>query len=319
MPHLTRRAFGLTALSAPALIGLASAPAHADGHAAKQAPVLFEASLGRYKIVSLFDGMVPLGKDFFFGADPADVDATLAAAGISGDALPAPINAFLLQSDDRTILIDAGFGGVDMMGPGFGRMFDGLAAMGLRPDDIDTIIVTHAHPDHIGGLMGADGPAFKNAQVIFPEGEVAFWGDAAMMAQAPDEAKGLFQMTQGVLDMYGDQIVPTADETEIAPGVRITLSPGHTPAHSVVHIDGGERELIMLADTLHNVTLHTALPEIGFGFDTDTALAAQSRIKLFDRVATDNVLVAGSHIHFPGFGRIVKDGDAYRYLPASWA
>ncbi|MEL6570885.1 MAG: MBL fold metallo-hydrolase [Pseudomonadota bacterium] len=319
MTRLSRRSFGLAALSAPALLGLASAPARADGHAAARAPMLFQASLGKYKVTSLFDGLVPLGKDFFFGVDAAEIDAALGAAGIEGDALPAPINAFLLQSEDRNILIDAGFGAVDMFGPGFGRMFDGLAALGLSADDIDTVIVTHAHPDHIGGLMGADGPAFKNAQVLFPEGEVAFWGDEAIMSQAPEEAKGLFQMYQGVAAMYGDQIVPTAAGAEITPGIRLDLSPGHTPAHSIVHIDGGDQELIMLADTLHNVTLHTALPQIGFGFDSDTALAAESRIKLFDRVATDKILVAGSHIHFPGFGRILKDGDAYRYLPASWA
>ena len=318
MTRLSRRTFGLAALSTPALIGVAAAPARADGHTTAQPPMLFEASLGKYKITSLFDGLVPLGKDFFFGIDAAEIDAALSAAGIEGDALPAPINAFLLQSDDSNILIDAGFGAVDMFGPGFGRMFDGLGALGLTADDIDTIIVTHAHPVHIGGLIGADGPAFNNAQVLFPEGEVAYWGDAGAMAQAPDEAKGLFEMTQGVLAMYGDQIVPVAAGAEVALGIRLDLSPGHTPAHSVVHIDGGDRELIMIADTLHNVTLHTALPEIGFGFDTDTALAAESRIKLFDRVATDNILVAGSHIHFPGFGRIVKDGDAYRYLPASW-
>ena len=318
MTHLSRRAFGLAALSAPAAIGLAATPIRADGHAAPQAPMVYQASLGRYKITSLFDGMVPLGKDFFFGEEASAIDGALAAAGIEGDALPAPIQAFLLQTDDSNILIDAGFGGLDMMGPGFGRMFDGLAAIGLTPADIDTIIITHAHPDHIGGLLGSDGPAFGNAQVHFPQAEVEFWSDAGIMAQAPAEAVGLFQLAQGVFNAYGDQIVPTAADTEVAPGVRLELSPGHTPGHSILHIDGGDRELIMLADTLHNVALHTALPNIGFGFDSDTALAAQSRVRLFDRVSADNVLVAGSHIHFPGFGRILRDGEAYRYLPASW-
>ncbi len=318
MTKISRRTFGLSALSAPALIGLQPTLARADGHAAASAPQLYQANLGSYQITALFDGIVPLGKELFFGADAAEIDAALSAAGIEGDALPAPISAFLLQSDDRTILIDAGMGGLDMFGPGFGRIFDGLAALNVGADDIDTIVVTHAHPDHIGGMLGPQGAAFSKAQVIVPEIEVGFWGDAAMMAQAPAEAQGLFQLAQGVFEAYGDRITPTAANAEIAPGLTLELSPGHTPGHSLVHIDGGEREMLMVADSIHNVALHMALPEIGFGFDTDSAQAGQSRVRLLDRAVTDNILIAGSHIHFPGFGRILRDGEAYRYAPASW-
>ncbi len=318
MTLISRRTFGLTALTAPALIGLGSTPAKADGHAARPAPQLYQASLGNYKITALFDGLVPLQKGMFSGPDAAEIDATLSASGIEGDALPAPISTFLLQSADRNILIDAGFGGLDMFGPGFGRMFDGLAALGLAPEDIDTIIVTHAHPDHIGGLIGDGGPAFANAQVIVPELEVGFWGDAGMMAQAPEQAKGLFQLAQNVFGMYGDRIIPTAAGAEVAPGLTLEPSPGHTPGHSIVHIDGGEQEMLMVADSIHSVALHFAFPEIAFGFDTDSAAAGQSRLRLFDRASTDNVLIAGSHIHFPGFGRVLRDGEGYRYSPASW-
>lgn len=318
MTRLSRRNFGLATLIAPALVGLAATPARADGHAARPAPQLFQSSLGNYRITALFDGIVPLGKQLFSGPDAADIDAVLANVGIEGDALPAPISAFLLQLDDNNILVDAGFGGLDMFGPGFGRMFDGLAALGLSSDDIDTIIVTHAHPDHIGGMLGPDGPAFTNAQVIVPEIEVGFWSDAAMMAQAPEAAQGLFQLAQGVFAAYGDRIVPTAAGVEVAPGLTLELSPGHTPGHSHVHIDGGDREMLVVADSIHNIALHTAFPEIAFGFDTDSALAGQSRLALFDRASADKTLIAGSHIHFPGFGRILKDGDRYRYAPATW-
>ena len=319
MTTLSRRAFTFSALSTPALIGLAPQFALATSHNAPSvAPQLFQAGLGKYKITALFDGMVPLGKELFFGPDPAEIDKVLAAAGISGDTLPAPISTYLLQSADRTILIDAGFGGIDMFGPGNGRMFDGLAALGVAPTDIDSIIVTHAHPDHIGGLIGAAGPAFANAEVIIPETEFRFWSDTGMMAQAPEQAKPLFELSQNVFALYEGRLSPTAAGAEVAPGITLELSPGHTPGHSHVHIDGGTQQLLMIADSIHNVALHTALPDIGFGFDTDSAVAAMSRKALYDRASVDNILIAGSHIHFPGFGRILKDGKRYRYAPASW-
>lgn len=320
MTQLTRRSFGLAALAAPALAAPALLtatvrPATAQGSSA--APALFDAPMGRYRITSLFDGMGPLQKGMFFG-DADAIDATLAAAGITGDALPAPVNAFLLQSADRTILIDAGLGDVDILGPGLGRVSDALTAAGVAPGDVDLIIVTHAHPDHIGGLIQNGQPVFPNAEVAITDVEVGFWGDAGIMAQAPAEAQGLFQLAQAVYAAYENRLRPVASGTEVAPGLTLELSPGHTPGHALLHIDGGDRELLMVADTLHSSILHTALPDVGFGFDTDPAQAATSRRRVFDRAATDNILIAATHVPFPGFGRLVSSGDAYAYVPASW-
>ena len=316
MTSLSRRSFGLAALSAPALLTATTLPARADGHA-KGAPALFDAPIGTYRMTSLFDGMGPLQKAMFKPADSAEMDAVLAAAGLSGEAMPAPITAFLLQSEDRTILIDSGLGDLDMFGPGLGRVSDGLAAMGVAPEDVDLVIVTHAHPDHIGGMVGANGAVFPNAEVAIAQAEIDFWGDAGIMAQAPEEAQGLFQLAQGVYSAYGDRLIPITADTEVAPGITMELSPGHTPGHALVHIDGGTRELLMVADTLHSSVVHTALPDTGFGFDTDSPLAASSRRRVFDRAAADNLLIAATHVPFPGIGRFVRSGEAYAYVPAS--
>ncbi|MBV6657761.1 MAG: MBL fold metallo-hydrolase [Devosiaceae bacterium] len=316
---ITRRSFGLgglAALATPAILSATAFPTMAQVMTSA-APAMFDAPLGRYRITSLFDGMGPLQKGMFFG-DAAAIDATLAAAGIEGDGLPTPINAFLLQSDDRTILIDAGIGDLEFFGPGLGRVSDGLAAAGVAPEDVDTVIITHAHGDHIGGLLSGGGAAFPNAETFILEAEQGFWGDAGIMAQAPEEAQGAFQLAQAVFGAYGDRLRPVASGTEVAPGVTLELSAGHTPGHALVHIDGGDRELLMVADTLHSSVLHTALPDVGFGFDTDAEQAAASRRRVFDRAATDNMLIAATHVAFPGFGRFVRAGDAYRYVPASW-
>jgi len=137
------------------------------------------------------------------------------------------------------------------------------------------------------------------------------------MAQASAEAQGLFQLAQTVFDSYGDRLRLVASGTEVAPGLTMELSPGHTPGHALVQIDGGDKQLLMVADTLHSSVLHTALPDVGFGFDTDPGLAAASRRRVFDRAAADNLLIAATHVPFPGLGRFVRSGEAYAYVPAS--
>ena len=316
MNTLTRRNFGIAALAAPAILTSTTTKVLADGHS-KGAPAVFDCPVGNYRMTALFDGMAGLQKGFFLTDDVAAMDAALAAGGITGDAMPAPITAYLLQGADRTILIDSGIGDIDALGPGLGRVSDGLAALGVAPEDIDLIIVTHAHLDHVGGMIGANGPVFPNAEVAIMQAEIDFWGDDGIMAQAPDEAKGLFQIAQSMYGAYADQLKPVTSGADVAPGIKMELSPGHTPGHAHVHIDGGDSQLLMVADSLHSSVLHTALPDVGFGFDVDSALAATSRRTLFDRAATDNLLIAATHIPFPGVGRFVRSGDAYAYVPAS--
>ncbi|MEO0676082.1 MAG: MBL fold metallo-hydrolase [Pseudomonadota bacterium] len=311
----TRRQFATLAAAGP-LAGFASiaTTASAAGHSAG-APALYDMSLGSYRITALLDGIAPLGRGFFFG-DEVAIDEVAEAAGLT-DVLPAPVNAYLLQSDDRTILIDAGMGALDLLGPGFGRMSSALAALGVNETDIDTIIVTHLHPDHVGGLLNGNGPAFSNAEIIVAEAEHAFWTDAGMRAQAPAEAQGLFDLAEGVLGAYSGRVTLASDGEALAPGVSLMVSPGHTMGHGLLRIDGGAHQLLMIADTLHSADVHMALPDTGFGFDTDPALAAASRRRVFDMASADKTLIAGSHVHFPGFGRIRADGDDYRFAPAT--
>jgi len=317
MPTLTRRVFATSALASPALVlGAARLAAQTATSPVKPASV-FGATIGAYRVTAVLDGTLPMSTAWF-PSDAADqIAAALAQSGIAGDSIPVPVNAFLLQSDNRTILVDAGLGGLDMMGPGFGQVSAGLAALGVDPSDIDTLVMTHAHPDHIGGMIGASGAAFANAELVLTGVEHGFWTNDSIMAQVPEDAKGVFQLARAVFGAYGDRMVLVDDGAEIAPGVTIEIVPGHTMGHAALHIDGGDRELMMVTDAVHNIDLQAALPQQGTMFDTDPAMAADSRIRLFDRVSTDNVLIAGCHIHFPSFGRIVRANEVFRYVPTS--
>ena len=317
MTNLTRRTFGLAALFAPALMSSTAPALSQSATSPAQPPSIFGATIGAYRVTALLDGILPMTTAWFPGSSQDTIKAALAKSGITGDSIPAPINAFLLQSDTATILIDAGLGGLDMMGPGFGQVSAGLAALGVAPADIDTLVMTHAHPDHIGGMLGANGAAFPNAELVVTGIEHKFWTDAGTMAQAPEEMKGGFQLAQAVFGAYAGRLKLVEDGAEIAPGVTMELVPGHTMGHAALHIDGGERQLLMVTDAVHSIDLQAALPEQGTMFDTDPAMAAQSRVRMFDRAASDNLLIAACHVHFPSFGRVMRDGDAYRYAATS--
>ena len=318
MAHLTRRSFtqaglGLLAGNAVSTSAAAQTPAQSASTAS-----LYQTRLGRYQLTALMDGLAPLTRQHFSGQDEAQLDETLSNFGVPASDMSVPLNVYLLRSPTETILIDAGMGAFDLLGSGFGNIIPGLAMLGVRPSDITKLVVTHAHPDHIGGLVANGEAVFANAELAIAQMEYAFWMDPASRARASAGAQSLFDMAQSALSPYTKRLLLVQDHAEVAPGLTLELSPGHTPGHSILHLDGGDQELLLIADTVHSAELHTALPLTGFSFDSDPDEAAQARLRVFDRAAADKTLLAGAHIHFPGLGRIVRSKYAYRYLPSSW-
>ena len=293
------------------------AGSHASHPASTPPTGVFSTKVGDVRITALLDGVIPLQKGYFSGEEQA-INAVLEAIGRADGNLPAPINAYLIQTGGKNILVDAGMGAIDGFGPGYGQISAALQAAGVTPEQIDTLVITHAHPDHLGGVLSATGTAvFPKATLIISETEFAFWNSVENLTTAPDEAKGIFEFAQIAFSVYADRVRQVPAGTEVAPGMTLEAAPGHTPGHSILRINTGAQEILMVADLFHSAELHTALPDLGFGFDIDPAQAAATRKKLFDQVATDKTLILGSHAHFPGFGRILRDGEAYRYIPVS--
>lgn len=318
MAHLTRRSFTHASLG---LFAGAALPKFVEAQTPTQiapAASVYQTRLGRYRLTALVDGLAPLTRKHFFGDDEGRIDATLSEFGVLASDMSVPLNVYLLQSPTETILIDAGMGAFDLLGSGFGHIIPGLGMLGLSSSDITKLVVTHAHPDHVGGLISNGRAVFENAELAIAEREYTYWSDSASRAAAPNGAQPLFDMAQSALSPYRDRLQLVQNNAEVAPGLTLELSPGHTPGHSILHLDGGDQELLFIADTVHNAELHTALPKTGFAFDSDPSEAANARLRVFDRAAADKTLIAGAHIHFPGFGRIVRIADAYHYQPATW-
>lgn len=225
------------------------------------------------------------------------------------------INCFVIRSGDRTVLVDSGFAGKTEQ---VGRLAANLKAIDVAPADVDTIVMTHMHPDHEAGLTDASGKAiFPKAELVLHENEFAFWRDDGAMARATPEGQGDFHLARAALGAYGDR-VRTVKTDQVAPGVRAFPTPGHTPGHTAWLIESNGEGLLIWGDIVHFPGMQFAFPDTSVAYDIDPAAAAEARKKVLKFAAGEKLRVAGVHLDFPTFGHVVSNGSAYRFVPEVW-
>ena len=314
MLNLSRRDFVVSTAMATALglnARLAVSPAFAQ-KTPDPAKGFVAYKVGAAEVTALYDGIweKPHDPAFIANASVEDVKAAMVKAGLPADFVSIPFTVIVVKSGGKTILCDSGTGG--QVQPTAGKMMANMKAAGIDPAKIDTILISHFHPDHIFGLMEKDTnkPVFPDVEIIVSDAEYKFWTDPAVIDRLPEARKGLARRIQAVFPTWKN-IRQVTGEPEVAPGIRFVSSPGHTPGHRAFHLSSGSSQLMISNDTAYVPALVVANPDWHGQYDQDAALAETSRRKLLDRVIADKIMICGYHFPFPGAGTIAKDGAGY--------
>ena len=314
MLNLSRRDFVVSTGLAVALGldgRLAISPAFAQ-KTADPAKGFVTYKVGGADVTALYDGIweKPHDPAFIANASVDDVKDAMTKAGLPADFVSIPFTVVVVRSGGKTVLCDCGTGG--QVQPTAGKMMANMKAAGIDPATIDTILISHCHPDHIFGLMEKDTnkPVFPNAEIVISDVEYKFWTDPAVIDRLPEARKGLARRIQAVFPTWKN-IRQVSGEPEVAPGIRFVSAPGHTPGHRAFHLASGASELMISNDTAYVPALVVANPGWHGQYDQDAATAEASRRKMLDRVIADKVMICGYHFPFPGAGTVTKDGAGY--------
>ncbi len=303
--NLTRRA----ALGAAAALPFASAatPLLAAGAETKvNSTIARSFQLGDFTVTTLLDGSLPRdGAQEIFGGGASDEEFAKVSAEnfISPDVAQFFFTPTLVNTGSELILFDTGLGQ--------GGIQAALADAGVTPDQIDVVVLTHMHPDHIGGMTTDDAPTFANARYVTAAPEYDFWS-----AQEAGNRVG---------DLVAAKVTPLAEKMsfiedggDVASGVTAMATFGHTPGHMVYHLESNGQRLILTADLANHYVWSFAHPEWEVRFDMDKAAATESRRKILGLLAADKVPMIGYHMPFPGAGYVETRGDGFRFVPVSY-
>lgn len=311
---------GVSSLVVPAIGGSSSAMAQA-------APALggnsgcYRFRVGDIQATVLSDGVIG-GPPRVYASDAPETELqeVLRRAFLATDHMTLNLNTLLIETGGQRILIEAGAG--KTMGPNGGRLFENLAAIGLGPADINVIVVSHTHPDHVGNLRTADGGrAFPRATVFAPKADWDFFvrtdPDLSYMPVPQDFRVRFAAAIKNSLEPVRNNVTLYEAGAEIVPGLTTIEASGHTPGMATFLVHSGNDQLLLTADLAYHPVINVDRPWVP-GPDRDKETALASRRRIFDRAAVDRIPVLGFHFPFPGLGRLLKTDGAYAWVPANW-
>ncbi|GBE43767.1 putative quorum-quenching lactonase YtnP [bacterium BMS3Bbin10] len=301
----------------PALITPASAKAPQLG---PSRPTHYRFTLGDFEITTINDGAIPIPKVYpIFGKNQKieDVQAFLAKNHLPPDKMSISFTPVIVNTGRQVVMFDSGYG-EERRAKGAGKAAAALAAAGFTPDQIDIVVITHCHPDHVSGLMENGKAVYPNARYVTGDIEYNFWSRKELLESSD---KNMARRAQAV----HNNLVPLAEKAtfikpgaDVVSGITSVEAFGHTPGHMCFHIESAGKRLLIFADTTNHYVVSLAKPDWHCAFDMDAEAAVVARKKILDMIATERIASAGYHMPFPSVGYVEKQGSGYRWVPVSY-
>jgi len=313
MRFVAALAAALSSLVAGLTPALAAAPQHHD-----QVPGFYRLKVGDLEVTALLDASAVFDPHWLNGKK-ATMDGV--AKALQGDPhlLDAAVTGFLVNTGKQLILVDAG-AGTWYGGEAFGRLAGSLRSAGYTPEQVDLVLITHLHADHVGGLTSHDGDrVFPNAEVYVAKAESDFWLSPEIAAKAPKDAQPFFQSAQAIAAPYikAGKWHTFSGSEPIVDGMQLVPLLGHTPGHTGYEFSSKGQKILFWGDLVHAQRVQLRHPEVTVVFDIDRTAAAATRNQLLPKLAREDVLIAGPHLLFPGLGRLHKEGRGYNWAPVA--
>jgi glyoxylase-like metal-dependent hydrolase (beta-lactamase superfamily II) len=285
-----------------------------------QAPYFYRFKLGSAECTVVSDGQLPLGdpKNAFLNISKDEIDKELRDNFLPANNAVLEQNILVVNFGDRVVLFDTGMGTDALFGDSTGKLQKTLQSANIDPANVDAVVMSHAHIDHCGGLIGADGKRnFPNAQYFIGEADFNYWtDDGKIPANYPARPHFLDQARKNLLPVK-DSIHFYKDNEQILPGVTALSAPGHTVSHTIFMIDVDGKQLCYIGDLAHHPVLLLEHPRTQFAYDTDAVQSGESRVRMLSMLASNRVPLIAYHFAWPGIGHVAKNGDGFVYFPAA--
>jgi glyoxylase-like metal-dependent hydrolase (beta-lactamase superfamily II) len=281
-----------------------------------QAPYFYRFKLGDAEATIVSDGPLPLGDptQAFLGLSKEEITRQLDSNFLPLENAVLEQNALIVNTGSHLVLFDTGMGTAKDFGPTTGKLLDSMKQAGIDPKDIDAVVMSHAHIDHLGGNVGDDGKSnFPNAQFYIQQSDLEFWTDEKL---AGGPLKSFLAQAKKNLLPVRDRIVFIKDGQEFLPGITAIGAPGHTVGHTIFNISSAGKSMAYIGDLTHHPVLLMEKPLTEFAYDTDPKQSAQTRVRLLNMLASNKTPIVAYHFAWPGLGHVAKQGDGFRYFPS---